>query len=134
MNDNYKDILVSIITVVRNNSDTIEHCIKSVLAQNFPNIEYIIIDGNSSDGTLEIIKKFRSKIFRVISENDKGIYDAFNKGIKIANGDIIGILNSDDFFSVTLTSHNPSASFQLADSTWWLYLIFSFNPYSSIVS
>ena len=98
MNDNYKNILVSIITVVRNNSDTIEHCIKSVLAQNFPNIEYIIIDGNSTDGTLEIIKKFRSKIYRVISENDKGIYDAFNKGIKIANGDIIGMLNSDDFF------------------------------------
>jgi glycosyltransferase involved in cell wall biosynthesis len=89
---------VSIITVVRNGEDTIKCAIESVVNQTHPNIEYIIIDGVSSDSTLEIIKPYKDKIACIISEPDNGIYDAMNKGIELASGDIIGILNSDDFY------------------------------------
>lgn len=89
---------VSIITVVLNGQDTIEDCIKSVCGQSYPDIEYIIIDGVSKDGTLDIIKKYESKLNKIISEPDQGIYDAMNKGIGLATGDIIGILNSDDIY------------------------------------
>ena len=89
---------VSIITVVYNSKNTIKETIESVLHQDYPLIEYIIIDGQSNDGTLDIIKMYKDKISKLISEKDNGIYDAMNKGIKLANGDIIGILNSDDIF------------------------------------
>jgi len=89
---------ISIITVTYNSAGTISDTIKSVLAQTYPNIEYIIVDGFSTDGTVDIINSFGKNISKFISEPDKGIYDAINKGIKIASGDIIGILNSDDFF------------------------------------
>jgi len=88
---------VSIITPVYNRAKTLEHCIQSVQKQTYPHLEHIIIDGGSIDGTIEIIKKYEDKIAHWISEPDKGIYDAMNKGIKAARGDIIGILNSDDF-------------------------------------
>ena len=90
--------LISIITVVKDQEDTIEKCIKSVLNQNYKNIEYIVIDGNSSDKTMSIINKYKDKISVVLSENDKGIWDAMNKGIKLAKGEIIGFLNSDDYY------------------------------------
>jgi glycosyltransferase involved in cell wall biosynthesis len=90
---------VSIITVSYNSEKTIEDTIKSVLSQDYPNIEYLIIDGASKDATLEIVQKYQVKIAKVISEKDKGIYDAMNKGIALATGDIIGILNSDDFYA-----------------------------------
>ncbi|WP_159467600.1 glycosyltransferase family 2 protein [Dyadobacter sp. 3J3] len=90
---------ISIITVVYNGAATIRHCIESVLSQNFDSIEYIIIDGNSTDSTKEIIKSYGSKIDKFISEPDKGIYDAMNKGVMMATGDVIGILNSDDFYA-----------------------------------
>lgn len=93
-----KEKLISIITVVKNGENVIEKCIKSVLNQNYKNIEYIIIDGNSSDGTISIINKYKDKISTVLSENDSGIWDAMNKGLKIAKGEIIGFLNSDDFY------------------------------------
>ena len=86
----------SIITVVLNNKKTLEKTIKSVLSQKFKSFEYILIDGGSTDGTLEIINKFRKKINKVIIEKDKGIYDAFNKGMKLASGNFICIVNSDD--------------------------------------
>lgn len=89
---------VSIITVVYNNKETINHAIQSVLNQNYSDIEYIIIDGGSTDGTVDIIKDYKKQINKFISEPDRGIYDAMNKGIKWAEGDIIGILNSDDFY------------------------------------
>lgn len=89
---------VSIITVVYNNVLTIKDAIKSVLSQSYPNIEYIIIDGESRDGTVEIIQSYGDKISQFISEPDQGIYDAMNKGLHLASGDIIGILNSDDFY------------------------------------
>ena len=86
----------SIITVVLNNKKTLERTIKSVLGQKFKSFEYILIDGGSTDGTLKIINKFRKKINKVIIEKDKGIYDAFNKGMKLASGNFICIVNSDD--------------------------------------
>lgn len=89
---------ISIITVVWNNKATIECAIESVLNQSYKNVEYIVIDGLSTDGTVDIIKNYKDKINIFISEPDNGLYDAMNKGIKAATGDIIGILNSDDFY------------------------------------
>jgi glycosyltransferase len=89
---------VSIITISYNSAETIEDTIKSVVSQDYPNIEYIIIDGASKDETLSIVDKYKDKISQVISEKDKGIYDAMNKGVEHATGDIIGILNSDDYY------------------------------------
>lgn len=89
---------VSIITVSYNSASTIEHTINSVINQDYPDIEYIIVDGKSTDGTLDTIKKYENKISKTISEKDEGIYFAINKGIQLATGDIIGILNSDDFY------------------------------------
>ena len=89
---------VSIVTVCYNSIKTIERTILSVVNQTYSNIEYIIIDGGSTDGTLDIINKYRDKIAFVQSETDKGIYDAMNKGIKVSTGEIVGIINSDDQF------------------------------------
>lgn len=89
---------VSIITVCYNSELTIRDAIESVLNQSYKNIEYIIIDGGSSDTTIDIVKSYGEKIHKFISEKDKGIYDAMNKGIEHATGDIIGLLNSDDFY------------------------------------
>ncbi len=94
-----KEPLFSIITVVRNGESHIEKCIKSVIRQKIKNLEYIIIDGNSSDKTIQIIKKYRNKINIIVREKDKGIYDAFNKGISLASGKFIGIVNSDDILT-----------------------------------
>lgn len=87
---------VSIITVVYNCEKTIETTIESVLSQTYNNIEYIIVDGKSNDNTLAKIYKYRSYITKIISEKDSGIYDAMNKGISYATGDLIGTLNADD--------------------------------------
>jgi len=90
---------ISIITVTYNNQKTVEHTIQSVLNQTYPNIEYIIINGKSTDGTLEKIKKYKNKISKVVSEADQGMYDALNKGIEIATGEVIGFLHADDFYN-----------------------------------
>lgn len=92
-----KNPKISIITVCYNSEAHLEECIKSIVSQSYENKEYIVIDGGSKDGTLDIINKYRDKIAYFVSEPDKGISDAFNKGIKAATGDIIGIINSDDF-------------------------------------
>lgn len=89
---------VSIITVCYNSAQTIRDTIESVLSQNYPRIEYIIIDGASTDGTIDIVRDYGSDIDLFTSERDRGIYDAMNKGILAATGDIIGILNSDDVY------------------------------------
>lgn len=89
---------ISIITVVYNNEKYIEESIQSIISQDYDNIEHIIIDGGSTDNTVNIIKKYKDNISLLISEKDKGIYDAMNKGLKSATGDIVGILNSDDIF------------------------------------
>lgn len=90
---------VSIITIAYNSAETIEDTIRSVISQDYHNIEYIIIDGASTDATIDIVKRYRSGVTTLISEKDKGIYDAMNKGVMAATGDIIGILNSDDHYS-----------------------------------
>ena len=89
----------SIITVVLNNQKFLETTIKSVLNQSFKNYEYIIIDGGSNDRTMDIIKKYENKIDYWVSEKDKGLYDAFNKGMMLASGEFIGIINSDDVYT-----------------------------------
>jgi glycosyltransferase involved in cell wall biosynthesis len=96
--------LVSIITISYNSQETINSTVKSILKQTYKNIEYIVIDGNSSDDTLKIVEGYRNQfeekkiVLKVISEKDKGIADAWNKGLRLATGDIIGILNSDDWY------------------------------------
>ena len=92
-----KNPLITIITVVLDGKEHLEQTIKSVVSQSYDNLEYIIIDGGSTDGSIEIIKKYKSKIHLWVSEPDKGIYDALNKGIKLANGDLIGICHSGDW-------------------------------------
>jgi glycosyltransferase len=89
---------ITIITVCYNRKTTIAKTINSVLDQNYPNIEYIIIDGNSTDGTKEIIESYRDRISQYISEPDKGMYDAINKGLQLATGDVVGLMHSDDEF------------------------------------
>jgi glycosyltransferase involved in cell wall biosynthesis len=92
------DIRVSVITVSYNCADTIADTINSVLSQTYPSVEYIIMDGGSTDGTAEIVKSYGDRITKFVSAPDNGIYDAINKGIRIASGDIVGVLHSDDFF------------------------------------
>lgn len=89
---------VSIITVCYNSAATIEDTIKSVLAQSHADIEYILIDGKSTDGTLEIINQYKNSIATILSEPDKGMYDAINKGINLCSGELVAILNADDFY------------------------------------
>ena len=89
---------VSLITIVFNNKEHIAGCIRSVINQTYQNVEYIVIDGGSTDGTKEVIESFEERIAFFESGPDKGLYDALNKGIKLATGDIIGILHSDDLF------------------------------------
>jgi len=90
---------ISIITVSKNAINNIKQCIDSILSQTYRNVEYIVIDGASTDGTVNIIKQYNGRISKWISEEDSGIYDAMNKGINIASGDIVGFLNSDDIYT-----------------------------------
>jgi len=90
---------ISIVTVTYNAERFLENCIASVVSQKFANIEYIIIDGASTDSTLHIVSRFNDKITKIVSEKDNGMYDALNKGIKMATGDVVGLLNADDFFA-----------------------------------
>ena len=105
---------VSVITVTFNSAATIEETIKSVVNQDYKNIEYIIIDGLSKDNTLEIVNKYKSQIALVVSEKDNGIYDAISKGIRKASGDIVVALNSDDMYA---SSHIISDIVDLFKST-----------------
>ena len=87
---------ISIVTITYNSEATLEETIRSVVSQDYPHLEYLIIDGGSTDGTLDIVRKYQDSIDVVISEPDRGISDAFNKGVARATGEIIGIINSDD--------------------------------------
>jgi glycosyltransferase involved in cell wall biosynthesis len=92
-------VKVSIITVCFNSVATIRDTIDSVLAQDFDDLEYLVIDGGSSDGTMDIVREYGDNIDVVVSESDHGIYDAMNKGIELATGDVVGLLNSDDIYA-----------------------------------
>ena len=95
---------ISVVTVTFNSSATIRHTIESVLKQDYPDYEYLVIDGGSKDNTVDIIKEYEPKFggrMKWISEKDKGMYDGINKGIRMATGDVVGIINSDDFYHRT---------------------------------
>ena len=106
---------VSIITVCFNSNKTIKDTIESVMSQKYDNIEYIIVDGGSTDGTLEILTKYQTRISKYISESDEGVYDAMNKGIKLATGDIVGFLNAGDFYAVETAILQIATSLQEND-------------------
>ena len=105
---------ISLITATYNSAETLCDTLQSVLNQTFKDVDYIIIDGNSKDNTIDIVKEFEPKFegrLRWISEKDKGIYDAMNKGVKMAQGDVVGILNSDDFFASDNVLEKVNAAF-----------------------
>ena len=97
-------MLVTVITVCRNSAATIRDTLDSLLAQTYPNIEYLLIDGCSTDGTLKLLHSYKEAFqrkgyaYRILSEPDQGIYDAMNKGLALASGELIGIINSDDWY------------------------------------
>lgn len=103
---------ISIITISYNSADYIQDCIESVLNQTYGNLEYIVIDGNSSDGTQQIIRSYGEQITKFISEPDDGLYFALNKGIRLAKGDIIGILHADDTFASSHTLEHIVKAYQ----------------------
>jgi len=107
--------ILSVITVVYNNVNDIERTLLSVLNQTYGGIEYIIVDGLSNDGTLEIIKRYEARIAKLISEKDKGIYDAMNKGLTLASGDYVIFMNSGDEFFATDTVAQVFATVPDAD-------------------
>jgi len=116
--------LLTVITVVFNGAATLEHTINSVIGQSYRNIEHLVIDGGSTDGTLEILHKYDQHIDYWVSEKDAGIYDAMNKGIALARGQYIGMLNADDYFAgpavlekiaSTLESSHADAVFSCLD-------------------
>jgi len=94
---------VSIVTVCYNANNHIAKCIESVLGQDYGDIEYIIVDGASKDGTIDTVKSYGAKISKFISEPDKGIYNAMNKGVAQCTGEVIGILNADDVYATENT-------------------------------
>lgn len=115
---------LSIVTISFNSEKTLEETIKSVVSQNYENLEYLIIDGGSKDHTLDIVSKYRDKIAVVVSEPDKGISDAFNKGIMKATGEIIGIINSDDILlpgalQAIADNYDPSIDVYSGNVLFW---------------
>ncbi|MDG2967462.1 glycosyltransferase family 2 protein [Pseudomonas extremaustralis] len=103
---------LSIITVCFNSASTIRDTIESVLSQDHTDIEYIIVDGGSKDGTQAIVESYGARINRFVSEPDKGLYDAMNKGVALATGAVIGILNSDDFYESTTSLSSVVKAFE----------------------
>ncbi|MGC6533366.1 MAG: glycosyltransferase family 2 protein [Flavobacteriales bacterium] len=103
---------ISIITIAYNSAETIEATIQSVIAQDYTDVEYIIIDGASKDATMDVVDRYRDQIAVVVSESDKGIYDAMNKGVARATGEVVGILNSDDFYADNTVLSDVAARFR----------------------
>ena len=99
LHDKHTHVKVSVVTVVRNAVDKIESTLLSVLTQDYDSLEYIVVDGSSSDGTCDVINRYRDRIATVVSEPDDGIYDALNKGVKLATGEWIGIMNAGDVYA-----------------------------------
>ena len=112
---------ISIITVCLNAENTIRSTINSVLSQDYDNIQYIIIDGKSTDKTLNIINQFKDHVSIIVSENDNGLYDAINKGILLSDGDYVGILNADDVFKNNFVVSLIANTFKLNDNIMSLF-------------
>jgi len=139
-------ILISIVTVVYNGGNFLEKTIKSVLSQSYENIEYIIVDGASSDNTLDIIKKYKDKISIVVSEKDDGLYDAMNKGLKLASGDFINFMNAGDILYTKDVVKNIVCSMDnidtlyyarakvISESVGWIYPPYETNDYKKWLS
>ncbi len=108
-------ISISLITVTFNAARTIERCIQSVIDQGYPCLQYIIIDGLSTDGSMAIINKYQQYISHIVSEPDSGIYDAMNKGIAMATGNVVGILNADDYFADNTVLNKVAQAFAQPD-------------------
>jgi len=102
---------ISIITVAYNSSTTIETTLDSVQAQGYPDLEYIVVDGGSTDATLDVVRNYPGLVTQLISEPDRGIYDAMNKGVQRATGEVVGILNSDDFYRHSRVLHEVAEAF-----------------------
>lgn len=100
---------VSIVTATYNAASTLRHCLASVGAQT-ASVEHVVVDGGSSDGTLTIIEEHRHSLARIVSEPDRGIYDAMNKGLRLATGEVVGILNADDFIGLEKRDCNSDFS------------------------
>ncbi|WP_108063737.1 glycosyltransferase family 2 protein [Poseidonibacter lekithochrous] len=124
-----KKPLISIVTVVFNGEKYLEETILSVINQSYNNIEYIIIDGGSSDKTLNIIKKYEDKIDYWLSESDNGIYDAMNKGITCATGDWIALLNADDYYCSNDTINDVQKKLQYKDTLYYFSMIQKYDKY-----
>ena len=107
---------LSIITITYNCQNTVARCLDSMAKQTYDNIEYIIVDGGSTDGTLKVIESYSKIIDQFISEPDEGIYDALNKGLRIATGEVIGFLHADDVFASNMTLHNIMHVFMSSNS------------------
>ena len=107
--------LVSIVTVVYNGAATLERTIQSVLAQDYPNIEYIVVDGGSTDGTLDLLRKYEDRLDLWVSERDRGIYDAMNKGVALCTGEWVALINADDWYEPTTVARVVKAAGQHPD-------------------
>lgn len=115
---------ISLITAMFNSAETLRDTMQSVLNQTYKDVEYIIVDGGSKDATIDIVKEFEPRFesrLRWVSERDEGIYDAMNKGIRMATGDVIGILNSDDFFAADDILEKVNAEFEAHDDIDGVY-------------
>lgn len=128
--------LITIITAVYNNESYLEECIKSLHNQKYKNFEHIILDGGSTDKTLDIIKKYEDKIDYWCSKKDNGIYDAFNNGMKLAKGDYLGFLNSDDVYTENALEilnlyikNNPSKDFFFGAVKKHWGILYGYKPY-----
>ena len=106
---------ISILTVCYNSAATIRDAVDSVLAQEGIEMEYIVIDGGSTDGTLDVLRSYGERLARLVSEPDEGIYDAMNKGVSLATGDVVGILNSDDYYADSEVLSAVAAAFEDSD-------------------
>jgi glycosyltransferase involved in cell wall biosynthesis len=126
---------ISVITSVWNNKETIKDAIESVLNQTYENIEYIVVDGGSSDGTVDIVKSYGDRISKFVSEKDKGIYDGLNKGVSLATGDVIAFLHSDDLYENNTVVEEIAKIFQADSSLDGVYgdLIYTYKDDTSKV-
>lgn len=126
---------LSIITSVWNNKETIKDAIESVLNQTYENIEYVLVDGGSSDGTIDIVKSYGDRISKFVSEKDKGIYDGLNKGVSLATGDVVAFLHSDDLYENNTVVEEIAKMFQADSSLDGVYgdLIYTYKDDTSKV-